>query len=206
MNRRSLIAFDRLAIFSVTLVLAFYFYYLLSPVYGRLVLTLSGFLLRPFAQAPAMVSYAEQQGILVTSSAFKGAMAFKFDLFSICLNVVFAPALVIMTTGLRGWGWLRVIVAVLIMMLLHAAEVVVTLLRFLTENSNPLILAASAAFAGFAKWLYSFFDKMGYTLFPFLAWLIVCAGELARWAGGKTGEVPVRSPADQNEKIDRDAG
>ncbi len=184
MNKRVLTAFDKLAVFSVTLLVALFVYHVLFPVYGRAVLTLGGWLMGPFTEAPAIVSYAEKKGILVTSSALKGVMVFNFDLFTICLNVIFAPALVVMTAGWRGWAWLRVAAAVLIMLLLHSTEVTVTLLRFLTENSNPLIPSASPSAAAFAKWLYSFLDKMGYTLFPFLAWLIVCAKDLSNWSTG----------------------
>lgn len=197
MNKRAISAFYKLAVFSVTLILAVYVYYLFFPVYGRTVLTLTGLLLGTLTESPAIVSYAEQKGILVMSPAFEGVMMFKFDLFSICLNVIFAPALVVMTVGWKGWGWLRVCAAVLIMLLLHTSELVVTLLRFLTESSNPLIPSASAGFAAFAKWLYSFLDKMGYTLFPFLAWLVVCANALSQWSsGGRSARPPATVAGD----------
>lgn len=180
MNNRTGVALRKLGVFSVTLLVALCLYLLLYTLYGRGVLTLSGWLLRPFIEAPVNVFYTPQKGILLASTAFRGFMAFQYDIFSIGLNVIFAPALVTMTLGWRGWAWSRILASVAIMLLFHASEVTVTFLRFLTENSNPLIPTASSAFTAAAKWVYTFFDKMGYTLFPFVAWLVVCAGALAR--------------------------
>ena len=185
MKTRSSEALRRIGLFTLALAAGVYAYFLFAPIYARFVLTLSTWMLGPFVQAPALVSYAEEQGILVFSPAFKGSMEFRYDLFSICLNVIFAPALVVMTRGWKNWGWLKVIAAVLIMLMFHAGEVVVTLLRFLMEKGNPLIPHASPTAAAFVKWLYTFADTMSYTLFPFVAWMIVCAGDLARWAGSR---------------------
>ena len=185
MTNRSSEALRRVGLFSLALVAGIYCYYLFAPMYARFVLTFSTWFLAPFVEAPAFVSFSDAKGIIVSSPALVGVMAFRYDLFSICLNVIFAPALVVMTRGWKNWGWVKVIAAVFIMLLLHAGEVVVTLLRFLMEKGNPLMPEASSMAASFVRWLYHFADTMGYTLFPFLAWMIVCAGDLARWAGSR---------------------
>lgn len=180
MSSRAAVAFHKLAAFTIALLLALCLYLLLHAYYGEAVLTVSGWLLRPFVEAPVTVFNSAQKGILLASPAFRGLMQFRYDLFSIGLNLIFAPALVIMTVGWKGRSWIRIAASIVVMLFLHACEVTVTFLRFLTEHGNPLIPMASSAYAAAAKWIYTFFDKMGYTLFPFIAWLVVCAGTLSQ--------------------------
>ena len=123
------------------------------------------------------LDYANRVGITLAYPGIPQPMIFRTNLFSITLNWIFAPALVLSTVtfSLKGRATLRVLGALLIMWVLHAVHVTLILLHFLTQATNPLIPPDfSPLLASFIDWLYVFVDKMGYTLFPFIAWLVVC--------------------------------
>jgi hypothetical protein len=107
-------------------------------------------------------------------------MVFAFDLYVLFMNVIFVPALVITTLGVTWRAVERTSVALIIMVLLHTFHVTVIVLHFLTQAPNPVIHYAPQPLITFSDWTYKLADKMGFTLFPFVAWVSVCALDLVQ--------------------------
>ncbi|MCB1813378.1 MAG: hypothetical protein KDK04_16910 [Candidatus Competibacteraceae bacterium] len=152
-------------------------FYLIFPYYAQAILFLAGHLLSLITPTGVDLAYVDRVGITLTYPGIPQAMVFRTNLFSIALNWIFAPALVLTTVtfSFKGQAAVRVVNALLIMLVLHTLHVTLILLYFLTQATNPLIPPDfPAILSGFIHWLYVFIDKMGYTLFPFIAWLAVC--------------------------------
>lgn len=136
-------------------------------------------LLSPFTDANLTLQAIGNQGFSVTYPGIPAPLPFRYNLYSITLNLIFVPALVLATS--RHWRWLglQLLGAVMVMMGLHALQLASIMLMHLTSQPNPLLSQQTMAhFAGSAQWLYGLLDKMGYTLFPFLAWILVSGFEL----------------------------
>ena len=152
-------------------------FYLGFKFYAQAVLFLAEYILGWIAPVSVDLEYVSRLGITLSYPGIAQPMVFRANLFSITLNWIFAPALVLTTVtfSFLGLAVQRVVGAVLIMLVLHTLHVDLILLHFLTSASNPLIPPGFSPFwAGAIHWLYFFVDKMGYTLFPFIAWFAVC--------------------------------
>jgi hypothetical protein len=121
------------------------------------------------------------KGLVITSPKARQPMGAPYSLYLIGLNVIFAPALVMTTVGLTLGGALRSVTAVSIMLILHAINVMLVVLFYVSHPDNPsIVLGFSEPTVATIGWIYRFFDRMGYALFPFLAWAIVCPDVIAR--------------------------
>lgn len=152
----------------------FYFGY---PYYAEAVLFLSERMLGLFTPVSVNLDSLKRMGIALSYPGIQQPMMFRSNLFSVTLNWIFVPALVLTTlmytTKVRIIT--RLLSALVLLWVLHAFHVTLILLHFLTGAPNPLIPPDfSSALTSSINWLYSFIDKMGYTLFPFLAWFAVC--------------------------------
>ncbi|MDX1605209.1 MAG: hypothetical protein R3202_03390 [Candidatus Competibacterales bacterium] len=160
---------------------------LLGPLYSKAVLSLSEFVLRPFLATAVTLNEVLGRGIMLSYPGIPQPLGFRFQLPSITLNLVFATALV-MTTMRATSGWpqslLHILYAVLVMLALHTYHVVVLIMHFLTQAPNPLVAPRLAGWLGDLFHInYGFADKMGYTLFPFLAWVGVCHRQILSLLG-----------------------
>lgn len=121
------------------------------------------------------------KGLVITSPEARQSIGAPYSLYLIGLNAIFAPALVLTTVGLTLGGVLRAVAAVLIMLILHAINIMAVVLFYLSHPGNAVIaLGFSESTVATIGWIYRFFDRMGYGLFPFLAWAIVCRDVIAR--------------------------
>ena len=158
-------------------------FYLGFKFYAQAVLFLAEYVFSLVAPVSVDLDYASRLGITLSYPGIAQPMVFRANLFSITLNWIFAPALVLTTVtfSFLGLAIQRLVGAVLIMLVLHTLHVDLILLHFLTSATNPLIPPGfSPLLAGFIHWMYVFIDKMGYTLFPFIAWFAVCFKDIMR--------------------------
>lgn len=172
-------------------------YLVLFPFYAKAVLWLSAKLLGAFTTTEVRLFAVPGKGIALSYAGGLNPMGFRFDLFSIALNLMFAPALVMTTLriSLRAAGLAALSIG--IMAGLHALHVAIIVLHFLTQGTNPLIPENfPAGFAMAIHWSYTFVDKMGYTLFPFIAWFAVCAADVLHFLGRRAG--PLEKPVEQS--------
>jgi hypothetical protein len=163
--------------FLIWLGLATVVFYLGFTYYAQAILFLAEQTINLVTPIGVDLVYNERVGIALTYPGIAQPMVFRTNLFSIALNWIFAPALVLTTNtfSFSGKVLTRLLGAIVIMWVLHGLHVALILLHFLTQASNPLIPPDfSTLLASFIHWLYVFIDKMGYTLFPFIAWLSVC--------------------------------
>jgi len=177
MTKRTTPIRQYLLAFLVWLGLSTAVFYLGFAYYAQAILLLAEQILGLFTPVSVDLDYANRVGISLTYPGIAQPMVFRTNLFSIALNWIFAPALVltISTFAFSGKAVMRLLGALLIMWILHGFHVALILLHFLTQAANPLIPPDfSPLLASFIHWLYAFIDKMGYTLFPFIAWLSVC--------------------------------
>ena len=124
-------------------------------------------------------------GFVVFSSEASAPMGVPYRLYLIGLNVIFAPALVLTTLGANESGAVRALLAVLIVLLLQAIEVVSIVLFSASHPDNTLFsLGFSATTVQSIAWVYKFLDRMAYALFPFIAWAIVASDLLRRGSSG----------------------
>ncbi len=121
------------------------------------------------------------RGLVITSPNARQPIGIPYSLYLIGLNAIFAPALVLTTAGLTLGGAMRAVAAVLIMLILHAINVMLIVMFYVSHPDNTsIVLGFSEPTVATIGWVYRFFDRMGYTLFPFLAWAIVCPDVIAR--------------------------
>lgn len=153
---------------------------------------------------PVLVNldHSDQFGIMLMYPGIPQPMVFRANLFSVTLNWIFVPALVLTTLTFVKPGLLlslqRIVIALLIMLLLHALHVVLILLHFLTQATNPLIPPDfPELLAQFIHWLYYFVDKMAYTLFPFIAWIAVCFVDIMALLSPQLSDEPQKSPPER---------
>jgi hypothetical protein len=146
--------------------------------YGDVVLLLSEWLLRPWLTVPVTLTQVPGMGITLSYPGIRQPLGFRFDLQSITLNLIFVPPLVLTTVAaVAGWRstLLRLLQALLVVLFLHAAHMTVLMMHFLTQSPNPLVAPGFPdTLAAFFHQAYRFADKMGYTLFPFIAWVGTC--------------------------------
>ena len=118
------------------------------------------------------------KGFALLAQGLPRPFLYPHNLYSVTLNFIFVPALVLTTLGTAFSAWVKALIAAALMLLLHTLHVLTIVLYFpLTQAPipNPVISAEFPAWlAAFVRWNYGFTDKMGYTLFPFLAWVSVC--------------------------------
>lgn len=121
------------------------------------------------------------KGLVITSPKALQPIGVPYSLYLIGLNAIFAPALVLTTTGLTLGGALRSVAAVLIMLILHVINIMLIVMFYVSHPDNAsIVLGFSEPMVATIGWVYRFFDRMGYALFPFLAWAIVCPDVIAR--------------------------
>lgn len=168
-------------------------HYAFFPSYAALLMTCADALLEFITGVALRLGPVPTEGIYGSAgfALLAPGMAQPFhyphNLYSVTLNFMFAPALVLATLGTSVNAWLRAVAASLIMLLLHTLHVATIALYFpLTQAPlpNPLINKDFPGWlAAFIRWNYTFTDKMGYTLFPFLAWFGVCFGRIVTLLG-----------------------
>lgn len=178
-------------------------YVYFRPYIGSLVLPASEQLVALLSQAQVRLGALPGDGIFASKGFWLAtpemAQPFRYphNLYSVTLNFMFAPALVLATYGtmITASAWLRATLAMLIMLILHIVHVSTLALYFpLTQAPipNPLIGEDFPTWlSAFIRWNYTFTDKMAYTLFPFVAWFCVCFGRVItlfqRYAGNGSG-------------------
>lgn len=160
-------------------------YYLWFPLYSKLFLALAEPLLDAVLVRPVELTAPPMGKGFQLIVAGRDTLPFRFDLFSVALNFIFAPALVMTTVGFTTSGVLRALAAIALMAVFHALHVSIIVLHFLADG-HPLFPAGVAPWVvGLIHWLYKFADKVANGFFPFLAWVIVCFDVLvARLRGG----------------------
>lgn len=148
------------------------------PVYRSGVLAIAELLIRPLAT----VSLAPHEaGLVVASPQASVPMGVPYDLFSIGLNVVFAPALVLALMPLSFGALARALGAIGIMIALHGLQVGSIVAYYVAHPDNSLFaLGLSSQAVGGVEAVYRFLDKMSYALFPLVAWGLICPDVLAR--------------------------
>ena len=161
-------------------------YYLLLPLYAKLVLTPSAWFIDFFASAYVRLSAGPGNSFSLGYPGAPEPMVFAFDLYVLFMNVIFVPALVVTTLGLTWRALGRSSVALAIMVVLHSFHVTVIVLHFLTQTPNPVIHYAPPLLASLSDWTYKLADKMGFTLFPFVAWISVCALDLIQLSSSQS--------------------
>jgi hypothetical protein len=122
-------------------------YVLAFPVYRAAVLAVAELLIRPLA----IVSLAPHEaGLVVASPQASAPMGVPYDLFSIGLNVVFAPALVLALMPLSFGALARALGAVGIMIALHGLQVGSIVAYYVAHPDNTLFALglSSQAVAG----------------------------------------------------------
>jgi hypothetical protein len=133
-------------------------------------------------------------GFVVFSPEARGPMGVPYRLYLIGLNVIFAPALVLTTFGVSTTGAVRALIAILIVILLQAIQVVFIVLFSASHPDNALFSLDYSDFTVAAiAWTSTFMDRMGYALFPFLAWAIVSSDLIRR----RPDASPTRSDASE---------
>ncbi|MFO1350878.1 MAG: hypothetical protein U1F68_09460 [Gammaproteobacteria bacterium] len=161
-------------------------YYVFFPTYSNLVLLLTSLILNSFTAIGVSLFDVPGQGIGLIYANATTPLGFRYDLFSIALNAMFAPALVMTTLGPNANAIIRATIAIAIMILLHSFHVLTIILHFLVKSSNPILTAQLAPWlTSLIHWAYTFSDKMGYTFFPFIAWFMVCFGAILRFLNRK---------------------
>ena len=156
-------------------------YYVFAPTYIRLLLSFSNLGLDIFIHGQASLFYVPDKGLALAHAKLPGPLGFRYDIYSITLNVIFAPALVMTTLTPSKRAWLLVAVALLIMLFLQAYQLITIVLHFLVDNDvTATIVKVADRFKSFVHWNYTFTDKMSYTLFPFIAWFAVCCRTVIR--------------------------
>ncbi len=148
-------------------------YYLWFPLYSKLFLWLAEPLLNAVLLQPVELA-APPTGKGFEVLVAEGALPFRFDLFSIALNLVFAPALVMTTVGFTTSGIVRSLAAIALMALFHALHVDIIVLHFLAQGHPLFPQGVSPWVTSLIHWSYKFADKVANGFFPFLAWVIVC--------------------------------
>jgi hypothetical protein len=120
-------------------------------------------------------------GLVITGAGVAEPLGLPYNFRTIGLNVVFAPALVLATLGASIAGAIRAAIAILLMIVLHAAQTLsIVLVYAVHPDTSGLDLGfASAAFATSVTWVYQFIDRMSYALFPFLVWAVLCPDAIA---------------------------
>ncbi len=160
-------------------------YYLWFPLYLKLFLALAEPLLDTvLGRAVTLGAPPTGKGFSLVVAGFDQPLAFRFDLFSIALNWVFAPALVMTTMGFTTSGVLRALAAIVLMAGFHALHLDIIVLHFLAQGHPLFPSGVSSWVLSLIHWLYKFADKVANGFFPFLAWVIVCSDVLYRRLGG----------------------
>lgn len=119
-------------------------------------------------------------GFIVTTPSAREPMGVPYSLSLIGLNAIFAPALVMTTVGANFGGALRAGFSLVIMVVLHAVEVSSIVFFHISHPENTAFsLGYSDAVVASIQWVYRFFDRMSYALFPFLAWALACPDVIA---------------------------
>ena len=179
-----------LFLFCIWLAVSAALFYFFSDQYGVIVLVLSEFVLGFITTVDVNLDHIASIGITLTYPGIPQPMAFRFELFSVTLNLIFAIALVLTTlSGVElRYAVGKIVAALALMLLLHTYHVVMIILNFLTATPNPLIAPDFPRWlAVFIHWNYAFADKMGYTLFPFVAWFAVCFRNIMELFAPTTG-------------------
>ncbi len=124
----------------------------------------------------------QPRGLVVYSPAASHPMGVPYSLYQIGLNVVFAPALVLATTGMTVSGAIRSVAAILVMIVFHSTEVWSIVLFHISHPDNAAIaLGFADSTISTIAWFYRFLDRMAYAFFPFLAWVITSGDLIARF-------------------------
>jgi hypothetical protein len=124
---------------------------------------------------------SELRGLVVYSPEASHPMGVPYSLYQIGLNAIFAPALVLATTGMTTSGAIRSVAAILVMILLHSVEVWSIVLFHISHPENTAIaLGLADSTVSTIAWFYRFLDRMAYAFFPFLAWIITSGDVIAR--------------------------
>jgi hypothetical protein len=121
-----------------------------------------------------------RNGLVITGADVAEPLGLPYNFRTIGLNVIFAPALVLTTLGASIKGAIRAVVAILLMIVLHAMQALSIVLVYAVhpETSGLDLGFSSASFATSVTWVYQFIDRMSYALFPFLVWGVLCAGAI----------------------------
>ncbi|HHB12789.1 MAG TPA: hypothetical protein ENK62_06280 [Chromatiales bacterium] len=150
-------------------------YYLWFPLYSKLFLTLAEPPLEAvLGRAVELSTPPMGKGFSLLVAGSEEPLAFRFDLFSVALNWIFAPALVMTTVGFTTSGVVRALAAIALMAVFHALHVDIIVLHFLADGYPLFPRGVSPALLSLIHWLYKFADKVANGFFPFLAWVIVC--------------------------------
>lgn len=159
--------------------LVFGLYHLGADVYARTLLVAADAVTDVFV--PVTLGF-HPNGVVILSPEASAPMGTPYRLYLIGLNVIFAPALVLTTFGLTTQGAVRSLLAIAIVMALQAIQVALIVLFTVTHPDNELFeLGFSRASVAVIDWSYTFFDRMGYALLPFIAWALVSFDRLT-WA------------------------
>jgi hypothetical protein len=151
-------------------------YSLVTRDYMRLIVFLADVLTNLVVPVTMQAAYP---GLVINSPLATSAIGAPYSLTGIGLNLIFAPALVLATVGLSKEAPWRVLVAILIMMGLHAIQITSIAMFYLSHPDNASIaLGYSESTVTALGWAYRFIDRMSYALFPFVAWALVCLDRL----------------------------
>lgn len=177
-------------------------YYWFAPFYMGAVLALADLWVDAVFPLSLM---AHPHGIVVMSATAPEPMGLPYRLDAIGLNLIFAPALVLATLGAHWSALPRAAAAILIMLLLHSLQILLILLFYLIHPDNTLMsVAPPPAAAAAIRWSYSLLDRMGYALFPFLAWAITCPRVLAGTLGRSAVQPSPATALGQERREDAD--
>ena len=153
-------------------------YYLAFDDYAAVVVQLAEVMTNLVVPAEIQI---QPKGLVIYSPEATQPMGVPYSLYQIGLNAVFAPALVLATTGMTASGAIRSVAAILVMILLHSVEVWSIMLFHISHPDNTSIaLGFADATVSTIGWFYRFLDRMAYALFPFLAWIITSGDPIAR--------------------------
>jgi hypothetical protein len=104
------------------------------------------------------------------------------DLFNIAGNVILAPTLVLVTTGLRLAGFIKSLISIVGMGLCHTLVILSLVLKFLIDQQSRFIqVEFSDTLISMMNWLHTFDGaQMAYVFFPFFVWSVICFREISQ--------------------------
>lgn len=157
-------------------------YVIFAPVYLGGVVFLSEYLLQLIFNN-LQLSLSPQRTLLLVPAPFV-EVNIADDLFSVALNVVFPPAIVIAILGLTRLGLLQALTSVVLMALGHTVLILCITLHFLKTKGHIFIPTHTLApFSGLIDTVYLFYQAgMSDVFLPLLVLFIVCFRYISRFS------------------------